>query len=90
MKRLHMRAVIDALGGPRAVAETAGVSVVAVYAWLRVNSLPLDRAMQFAEKLGIDRDLLHDPWRGRGQDIMDEKASARMMAKRVKNVVDRD
>ena len=32
--------------------------------------MPLDRACALADELGIDRDLLHDPWRGRGPEAL--------------------
>lgn len=73
MQRLNIKAVIRNLGGARALAGELGVSVPAVYDWIRDNSLPLQRAIDMAGRLGVDRDLLHDPWRGHGQDIMSEE-----------------
>lgn len=70
MKRASIREIVSHLGGAAALAERLGVSAVAVYAWIRENSMPLDRAAAIAGELGIDRDLLHDPWRGRGQEAM--------------------
>lgn len=72
MKRANIRAVISELGGASAVAAELGVSRAAAYDWVRSNSLPLERAMALAERLGIDRDMLHDPWVGRGQETMTE------------------
>lgn len=65
MKRANIRVIIAELGGAARYAERAGVSVNAVYGWIRDGSLPLDRADMLASELDIDRDLLHDPWRGR-------------------------
>lgn len=63
MKRANIRVVIHELGGVQAFARKEGVSANAVYGWIRSNSLPLDRADALQEGYGIDRDLLHDPWR---------------------------
>lgn len=72
MKRANIRAVIRRLGGTQMVADRLSVSKAAVYDWVRSNSLPLERARAIAGELGIDRDLLYDPWVGRDQDTMSE------------------
>lgn len=63
MRRANIRVVIHELGGVQAFADRLNVSDNAVYSWIRSNSLPLDRADALQEEYGIDRDLLHDPWR---------------------------
>ena len=70
MKRAYIKEIIAHLGGAAALAKRLGVSNVAIYAWARDNSMPLDRADALGAELGIDRDLLHDPWRGRRQEVM--------------------
>jgi len=73
MKRANIREVIRQMGGAARLAAGWGVSVAAVYAWGRDNSMPLDRADMLASTLDIDRDLLHDPWRGRCPEVMSEE-----------------
>lgn len=70
MKRANIKAIVARLGGARALADRLGISVVAVHAWVRCNSMPLDRACTLAGELGLDRDLLHDPWRGREPEAL--------------------
>lgn len=70
MKRASIKAIVARLGGARPLADRLGISHVAVYAWIKANSMPLDRACALADELGIDRDLLHDPWRGRGPETL--------------------
>jgi hypothetical protein len=70
MKRANIRVIIAEMGGVTRFAEQAGVSANAVYGWIRDNSLPIDRAATLAADLGIDRDLLHDPWRGRERETL--------------------
>jgi len=76
MQRLNIKEVVRFLGGARALAGELGVSTPAVYDWIRDNSLPLGRAIDMAARLGVDRDLLHDPWRGYERDIMTEAETA--------------
>lgn len=80
MQRLNIREVITHLGGAHALAKKLGVTSAAVYEWGRDNSMPLRRAMEVAGMLGVDRDLLHDPWRGYGQDIMSAEDTQRELA----------
>lgn len=64
MRRINLKAYIHECGGALAFAEAQGVSVQAVYGWIKANSLPLQRAHDLAEAHGIGRDLFHDPWAG--------------------------
>lgn len=72
MKRAHIKTIVDHHGGAKAFAamQDPVVSAMAVYNWIKANSLPLDRAIFWAEKLGIDRDYLHDPWVGRWAETL--------------------
>ena len=79
MQRLNIREVITHLGGAHALSKRLGVTSAAVYEWGRDNSLPLRRAMELAGVLGVDRDMLHDPWRGYGQDIMSGEDTQRVL-----------
>lgn len=63
MRRANIRVMVHELGGVQAFSARLGVSDNAVYSWIRSNSLPLDRADALQDEYGIDRDLLHDPWR---------------------------
>lgn len=61
--RADIKKLVAAYGGARKLADEMGVSVAAVYQWVRENSLPVARAMEFAEMLGgINPDALHWPW----------------------------
>ena len=79
MQRLNVREVITYLGGAHALSKQLGVTSAAVYDWGRDNSMPLRRAMEVSAMLGIDRDLLHDPWRGLGQDMMTSEDTQRFL-----------
>lgn len=79
MQRLNIREVITQLGGAHALSKQLGVTSAAVYDWGRDNSLPLRRAIEVSAMLGIDRDLLHDPWRGYGQEIMSAEDTQRFL-----------
>ena len=80
MQRLNIREVITQLGGAHALSKQLGVTSAAIYEWGRDNSMPLRRAMEVAGLLGVDRDLLHDPWRGYGQEIMSVEDTQRELA----------
>lgn len=79
MKRARIRTVIEHIGSVSKVAADCDVSTAAVYQWIIRNSLPLERALAIGEQLGIDPDLLHDPWVGRRYDVMTEEETKSLL-----------
>lgn len=64
MKKANVAYIVRCYGGAAAFARECGVSVTAVYGWLKKNSLPMGRAAEMADMYGVDRELFYDPWHG--------------------------